>query len=71
MTDISKSDSISNTHFPELNSFGDRHNEQSTREPLDILKRVYVDVVVPLSNDIKTYQHYAKYILTIMEDGSR
>ena len=51
--------------------FGDRHNELCTREPLDILDRVYVDVVGPLPNDTKSYQKDARYILTIMDDGSR
>ena len=51
--------------------FSNRHNELSTREPLDILERVYVDVVGPLPNDDRTYTSDARYILTMMDDGSR
>jgi hypothetical protein len=51
--------------------FTDRNNELSTREPLDILERVYIDVVGPLPNDMETYADDARYILTMMDDGSR
>ena len=51
--------------------FGDRHSELSTREPMDILERVYVDVVGPLPNDTESYEDDARYILTMMDDGSR
>ena len=51
--------------------FTDRHNELSTREPLDILERVYVDVVGPLPNDTMSYSEDCRYILTMMDDGSR
>ncbi len=51
--------------------FGEQHNVLSTREPLDILERVYVDIVGPLPNDTNTYKDDARYILTMLDDGSR
>ena len=51
--------------------FKHRNNEIGTREPLDILERVYVDVVGPLPNDMESYEDDARYILTMMDDCSR
>eukprot|EP00835_Amoeboradix_gromovi_P002449 NODE_139_length_17940_cov_0.254190.p6 type:complete len:221 gc:universal NODE_139_length_17940_cov_0.254190:637-1299(+) len=51
--------------------FGERHSELSTREPLDILERVYMELVRPLPNDTSSYGNDARYILTMIDDGSR
>ena len=51
--------------------FGKKHSHLSTREPLDMLERVFIDVVGPLPNDTSSYGNDARYILTMMDDGSR
>ena len=42
-----------------------------TREPAAILDRVFIDIVGPLQNNADSYRNDAKYILTMMDDGSR
>ena len=51
--------------------FTSRYSKLSTREPLDVMERVYIDVVGPLPNDTASYSDDARYILTMMDDGSR
>ena len=51
--------------------FTQRYNELSTREPMDVLDKVFIDVVGPLPNDTMSYEDDARYILTMMDDGSR
>ena len=46
-------------------------NVLHTREPAEILDRVYIDIVSPLQNDTDSYRNDARYILTMMDDGSR
>ena len=51
--------------------FGKEHNTLSTRSPYPVLERVYLDVVGPLPNDTLSYAKDARYILTMLDDGSR
>ena len=51
--------------------FGKECNTLSSRVPYAVLERVYMDVVGPLPNDTRSYVKDARYILTMIDDGSR
>ena len=42
-----------------------------TRKPVDILDRVFIDVMGPMPNKTGYYEEDNRYILTIMDDCSR
>ena len=54
-----------------IKGIGESHNVLHTREPAAVLDRVFIDIVGPLQNDMDSYRNDAKYILTMMDDGSR
>jgi hypothetical protein len=54
-----------------IEGIGEKFNVLSTRKPLPILERLYIDIVGPLENDTDTYDNEFRYILTMLDDGSR
>ena len=51
--------------------FGNQYNTMTSSQPFPVLEKVFMDVVGPLPNDTKSYVKDARYVLTIMDDGSR